>query len=581
MKRVFILITATFLLLIIITAFRNKHNNKRKDSREVVKELEQKRLTAIGCGSLIDFEEMEETYMPLLKGWGNYTFPVTTSSDSAQVYFNQGINMYYAFHIIEAMGSFKKAAAFDPGCAMAWWGQALSYGPNINDFGYSASPEALTANSKALELSASCTEREKALIHAMQVRYTADTTQSREKLNQLYVDAMKAATDKLPSDADIAALYADALMVQHPWDLYEHNGQPKPWTPLIATVLEKTLKLSPKHPGANHYYIHTVEGSLKPDRALTAARQLPGLMPGVSHIVHMPSHIYIRTGDYAEGEQVNEQALTGYDNYLQSYSPVVNAAFLYQLHNQHMQANCGILEGRYAYSLQAANECRKSIDTTYLDIPGYFGTYSQYAFMTPYFTLIRFGKWDDILKEKSMGENRSYGAVIYHFGRGLAFARKHLFDEATKELASMQRSMKDSVMLISASTFNPPIAGASVGEKILEGVIAAEKNDLRNAISFLQAAVQLEDNMMYAEPKDWPLPARHYLGDVLLKAGKSAAAEQVFRDDLKTNPKNGWALTGLEQSLIAQKKQKEAASVKPLLDKAFARADMEIKGSAL
>ena len=580
MKKFLFLLGTTSLLFILMLAFRHKRNTNI-DNREALKQLELKKLTSIGCGSNLDFEELEETYMPLLPGWGSYAVPITTSSDSAQIYFNQGINMYYAFHIIEAMGSFKKAERFDPNCAMVYWGEALAYGPNINDYGYSASPDALVANKKALELSAMCTPKEKALINAQQVRYSADSTESREKLNQLYVDAMKAASESIPTDADISALYADALMIQHPWDLYEHNGQPKPWTPLITTVLEKTLQLSPQHPGANHYYIHTVEGSLHPERGLTAARQLPGLMPGVSHLVHMPSHIYIRTGNYAEGEEVNEQAIKGYAGYLKDYPSVINGAFLYQLHNQHLQVACAQMEGRFAYSVKASNDCQHNIDSSYMDAGGYMGTYSQYVFMTPYFTLIRFGQWNDILKEKNVGEQRVYGSYIYHFGRGLAFARKHLFSDATHELEAMRQLMKDSVMQVAASTFNPPIAGANVGEKIVEGVIAAERNDLKNAISLLQKAVESEDNMMYAEPKDWPLPARHYLGAVLLKAGKNVEAAKVYNDDLKTNPNNGWALSGLWQSLMAQKKTKEAATVKTRLSKAFARADLPIKQSAL
>ena len=237
--------------------------------------------------------------------------------------------MYYGFHIIEALASFDKATKFDSNFAMGYWGMALSYGPNINDAGYSASPEAIVAMHKAKNLSNNCTDVEKALIDAMQVRYTEDTTQSREHLNQLYADAMKKVHHDFPASADAGTLYVDALMVQHPWDLYTKTYQPKAWTPEIVNTLESVLKISPKHPGASHYYIHAVEASAHPEIAIPVSEQLVTLMPGVSHVVHMPSHIFIRSGYYEQGEKVNEDAVKDYYDYLSKYAPVINNAPLY------------------------------------------------------------------------------------------------------------------------------------------------------------------------------------------------------------------------------------------------------------
>ncbi|MEO7312435.1 MAG: hypothetical protein ABIX01_18680 [Chitinophagaceae bacterium] len=573
MKRHVLTVTALLLLSIGIVAFRIRQT-ELVSPVQALKDLELKRSTAIGCGAILDLEQIDTLDMPLLTGWGHFSFPVTTLSDSAQIFFNQGISMYYAFHIIEALGSFKKAAAFDPECAMAWWGQAMAYGPNINDFGYSASPEALLANKNALEFAAGCTPREKALIQSTQVRYSADTTQSREVLNQRYADTLLALTKQFAADADIWTLYADALMVQHPWDLYEQNGTPKPWTPLIEKVLEKAISLAPMHPGANHYYIHTVEGSLNPSKGLAAAKKLTGLMPSVSHIVHMPSHIYIRTGMYADGETVNEEALTGYDIYRKAYSPTINAAFLYEMHNRHMQANCAQMEGRFAYATKASNDCRNSIDTSYMDAPGYFGTASQYVWMTPVFTMIRFGQWDAVLKEPEVPASRPYAAMIRHFGRGLAFARKHMTSEARQELKALRFCMKDSVLQIGASTFNPPIAPARVAENLLEGVIAEEMNEKDHAIMSLTNAVAMEDKLMYNEPRDWPLPARHYLGSALLRFGRPAGALEVLNKDLSISPNNGWALYGISQAAEKLKNTGAAKHSKSLLDKAFARYDL-------
>ena len=249
----------------------------------------------------------------ILQGWGNYQWNIKSKSDSARLYFQQGINMYYSFHIIEAMASFKKAEQFDDSSAMIYWAQALAYGPNINDFVYAASMEAFAAAQKALILSDNCSAKEKALINAMTVRYSTDSTVSRTSLNQLYKDEMQKGYTTFPADADMAALYADAIMIQHPWEYWKHNGDAQPWTPELLAVLEKALQHSPQHPGANHYYIHSVEASGNPQRALPSANLLSTLMPSVSHMVHMPSHIYIRSGLYNEGTKVNEMSLKGYN----------------------------------------------------------------------------------------------------------------------------------------------------------------------------------------------------------------------------------------------------------------------------
>ncbi|MBK9570156.1 MAG: hypothetical protein IPO53_09710 [Chitinophagaceae bacterium] len=321
----------------------------------------EKKINIIRCSP--DWNELkgwiDETNIPPIPGAGIYKWKISTNNDSAQLYFNQGINMYYSFHILEAMASFKKAAKFDPDCAMLQWAQALTYGPNINDLGYAASPDALAASIKAQELSGNSTEKEKILIVAQSVRYSSDSTASRIKLNQLYVDKMKEAYEKYQDDADVAALYADALMLQHPWDLWKTDGTPKPWTPVIETVLEELLKKTPNHPGANHYYIHVMEPSPYAAKALPSADRLGKLTPGLSHTVHMPSHIYLRTGNYSKGVTVNETAVKSYQKTIPLYAPVTGADFLYIIHNLHMQTNHAMLAGRSGYSTWAAKETVK------------------------------------------------------------------------------------------------------------------------------------------------------------------------------------------------------------------------------
>lgn len=279
--------------------------------------------------------------IPALKGWGNYKLKISDASDSAQFYFDQGLSMYYAFHSIEAIASFTKATHLDPDCAMAWYGKALAMGPTINyPNGYRPPSDAFEAAVKSQKLSANCTPIEKDLINAIQQRYSPDTTISIKQLRINYANAMQLVYAKHTNDADVITLYADALLLLHPWDLYTFDFKSKPWTPKIRSLLEQALIISPKHPGANHYYIHTMEGSATPGLATKSAHLLDTLMPLVSHLTHMPSHIYIRTGDYQRGIKDNDAAVSGYDIYLKQYAQVKNGAALYQAHNMHMKINC-------------------------------------------------------------------------------------------------------------------------------------------------------------------------------------------------------------------------------------------------
>ncbi len=513
-----------------------------------------------------------------MPGAGTHTWDIHSKNDSAQFYFNQGINMYYGFHIIEAMASFKKAARLDSTSAMLQWAQALAYGPNINDLGYAASPEALTATAKAVALSANNTGKEKILIQAQQVRYSADTTISRAKLNQLYVDKMKEAYEKYPGDADIAVLYADALMLQHPWDLWYTTGKPKSWTPLIRNVLEKVLQKFPDHPGANHYYIHVMEPSPYAAKALPSADRLGQISPGLSHLVHMPSHIYLRTGYYSKGVAVNEAAVKSYKNYLTLYDPVAGNDFLYIIHNLHMQTNSAMMEGNAAKSLQSANETVSSIPKDYLDMAAPVGNYIQYIYMTPVLVQVRFGKWDQLLAIPQPDKAQAYSTVLYHFGRGMAFAQLGKAKDAKQELENLSLAMKDSSLLMPMAPFSPAIDGAIIAENLLRGSIALAEKKYDEAINAYTIAVTTEDNMVYNEPRDWLLNPKHYLGNAYLKAEKFDEAKDVFQKDLNNNNENGWALFGLYQALRGENKKNEAGKVLARFKKAFANAEIQLYG---
>jgi hypothetical protein len=570
------LILTALMAVLLAAAFRYKeqHNTITRFDIEAYKKK-----NTVRCSP--DWNELnnwiEETDIPPMPGAGIYKWKISTSNDSAQFYFNQGINTYYGFHIIEAMASFKKAARFDPACAILYWAQALGYGPNINDFGYRASPEALAAVKKAKELSIKASPFEKDLIDAMAVRYTADSADAtRATLNQAYTDKMKSVYSKYSSLADAQALYADAMMLQHPWDLWNSNGTPKEWTPAIRTVLEKLLSKFPQHPGANHYYIHVMEPSPFAALALPSAKRLGITNPGLSHLVHMPSHIYLRAGKYQQGVDVNINAVNSYQRSIPLYAPVTGADFLYIIHNKHMQANNALLLGNYAAAKTAAAETQKSIPADYLSIPAPMGTYVQYIYMTDVLVYVRFGKWDELLQLKQPAAEHVNAAVMYHFGKGMALAATQKITEAKRELAALQQQMKDSSLTIPFSPFSPSIDGAIVAENLLAGTIALKENRMTDAIAVFKKAVTTETNMVYNEPRDWMLNPKHYLGNAYLQNKDGINAEKTFTEDLNYNNENGWALFGLYQSLLLQNKKAAASKVWERYNAAFGKADIKL-----
>ncbi len=580
MKAKLFLLTGLAFVTALLLAFSS--NNSYSSNAGSNKNYDVLKKNIIRCGpdweALKDF--IEEMDIPPMPGSGTHLWTISTKSDSAQFYFNQGINMYYSFHIIESMASFKKAARFDPGCAMLHWAQALAYGPNINDLGYAASPEALAATEKAKELSGSASPVEKALIDAMAVRYTADSADmNRAKLNGQYTTMMKKAYEKFSTHPDVQALYADAMMLEHPWDLWKIDGTPRPWTPLIRTVLEKLLAKTPDHPGANHYYIHVMEPSPYFAKALPSADRLGKITPGLSHTVHMPSHIYLRAGHYEKGVQVNKNAINGYELYSKLFTPVTNNDFLYLIHNIHMQTNNAMLGGFREESMKAAAATAESIPADYLDMGGAMGSYLQYIHSTPVLVNIRFGNWQPLLDMPQPADNRVYSNIIYRFGRGMAMLAGGRTSDAKRELIRLNELLKDTILLLPFSPFSPAIDGANVAEKILAGSIAVKEERFDDAIKVLQEAVVIEENMVYNEPRDWMLSPKHYLGNAMLKAGKNADAKAVFLSDLNNNNENGWALFGLWQTLSGEKKKAEADKVMARFSKAFAGADVRITGA--
>ena len=575
--------TGIFLLLPVISvfvllAFRYTETQKTATSFNII---EYKKQNIVRCSP--DWNELndwlDETDIPPIPGAGIHQWNISTSSDSAQFYFNQGMNMYYSFHIIEAMASFKKAAKFDPGCAMLYWAQALAYGPNINDYGYAATYNAYLAAGRAIESCGNCTEKEEKLIWAQRSRYTGDSLENRQQLNEQYTANMREVYQLFPDDPDVAALYADAMMLQHPWDLWYVNGTPKPWTPHIREVLEKLMAKYPDHPGGNHYYIHVMEPSPYAAKAIPAAEKLGKTNPGLSHVVHMPSHIYLRTGYYQKGVDVNIKAVDSYKKTIPLYAAVTGNDFIYIIHNLHMKTNNAMMLGNYKISETSAAETRESVPLDYLSLPAPIGNLAQYIYMTPLFVHIRFGKWDDILKHTKPDDAHIYANILYHFGRGLAFSNKKDFDKAGAELDRMRELMKDTTLTIPMLPFSAVIEGAKVAEQILLGVIHEKRNLYDGAIRHYTMADSIEISMVYNEPRDWLLSPKHYLGNACLVKGDAVKAENVFKKDLQYNSENGWSLFGLQKSLEMQKKTTEAAKVKSRFNKAFSKADIKITSS--
>ena len=565
------LLALTIAAYTIVVAFRSVMD--KADIKKITAAVAEKKKFSIRCSPAYIPGANDD--IPLLSGWGNYSWQVSTSSDSARMYFNQGINMYYAFHIIEARASFEKALKFDANCAMAWWGKALAFGPNINDYGYQRPSEAYPSAVKANALKVNASPVEKALIEAIAIRYVADSAADQGKLNALYRDAMKAVYTAYPNDENVSTLYADALMLMHPWDLYGHDFTAKPWTAEIVAVLKHAMQLNPKQPGANHYYIHAVEASAKPGDALASATFLASAMPDVSHLTHMPSHIYIRTGFYDKGITVNDQGLAGYKKYHDYFAATEENIALYALHNIHMKINCAQMAGNYSIAAAASKELQQQIPGFYLEIPGALGNYVQYLNRTDIFTWIRFGKWKEIINDP-VADTLSFTAVLQHFARGMAFANTGNITEAEKELSIMKNKMNEPSLKDPFVPFNAVYDAALVGEKILSGTIAENKNDLDKAISFFKQAVINEDKLIYNEPRDWLLPARQYLGAALVKAGKYKDAVAVFSKDLQINPTNGWSLTGLESCYRQLKNTTALSAVQKQLKAAWSIKDVSV-----
>lgn len=507
----------------------------------------------------------------LYPGFDGYSRKVTTNSEEAQCWFNQGIQLLYGYNHDEAIRSFEKAGEVDPSCAMAWWGSAYARGLHINNptMGEEQSKLAYEAAQKALKALDNEMPVERGLVEAVSKRYALPVPEDRSHLDQAYADAMESVWHQFPDDADVGALFAESLMNLQPWDLWTGKGKPKGRALEIVAVLEHTLKINPNHPGANHFYIHAVEASPWPELATEAAERLQNLVPGSGHLVHMPSHIFIRTGRYADAARSNELAIKADETYF-AKAPKPDFYSLYFLHNVHFLAYAAMMEARYETAIQAARKIEEEIPqdflTNYVKIADGFMT-------TPLHVLIRFGRWQEILSEPMPEDWRLFSRAELHYARSIAFSALGQTDQAEREIRSMDEvaSQMDEEWKVGNNTAANALA---IARKMAEGELAYRKGESEKAFKFLRQAVALEEELRYDEPPGWMQPVRHALGALLLADGRAAEAERVYRADLARHPNNAWSLLGLHQSLEKQGKTRQAKRLEPKVKEAWARSDV-------
>ena len=510
-------------------------------------------------------------FITILPGWGDHSYRITTHSDSCQIYFNQGLTMYYGYHVNEAIASFKEAARFDSSCAMAYWGQALAMGPTYNyGYGYTLNEDVFTVLDLMNFNAANASSREKELINAMKMRYNpADASdKQRKELNGRYGAAMKLLVTKYPDDPDVKALYVDAAMLIHPWDFWNNNGKPKSWTPELTQYCKDILKEDPHHPAGLHYYIHLTEASRNPEVALPNADSLIKLFPGIAHMVHMSSHEYERTGIYAKGVEANEKA----DRSIFIYDSLAKGLFssIHNLHYYAVETYCALSGAMYNKAISKAMDCRNMVLPTYED------NYGQYMHMLPVITMVRMGKWQDILRDSSsVNPEWIYAGILNDFAKGMAYAKEGDLIQGENCLNRLQQKQKDKILQTLFSPYmSSPYECSLVAKNILTATILFNQKKYGDAIPAINKAILSEDSLLYVEPKIWMLPARQYAGAFLLQLNKPNEAEKFYREDLRWNPGNGWSLLGLYLSLKEQQKTRELKKLKTLYMQSFSAAEV-------
>ena len=515
---------------------------------------------------------------PLLEGLGDHHFPVTTRIPESQIFFDQGLRLTYAFNHSEALRAFKEAARLDPDNAMAYWGWALVLGPNLNlPMVPDVAPQAYSAIQQAAARKDKVSERERAYIEALSSRYSSDPSTDRASLDSAYARAMEDLVERYPDDLDAATLYAASLMNLSPWDYWNLDGSPKGRTEEVLTTLQSVIDRNPRHPGALHYYIHTVEAR-HPERGEQPADQLAGLMPGAGHLVHMPAHIYMRIGRYSDSYEANRRAVAADENYITQCRAQNIYPLNYYPHNIHFMAWSAMFQGRPEEALQAA---RKIVDKVPPELSADKNVWALYeTFLSqPMFVMVRFGMWEAMLAEPQPDLESRFMTGIWHYGRALAYlhtGQSGAARQELRELSAARKAMGEIDHYVGYATAGTLL---TIAEEIVQGEISYATGSTVEGLAHLERAVRLEDGLRYNEPPDWYFPVRHYLGAMLLDAGRPNEAEVVYAADLRKNPDNGYALYGLYHSLEQQGKKQDAGAIGERFENAWADATHTLTSS--
>jgi len=515
----------------------------------------------------------------LFEGLGNFHRPVTTSAPLAQQYFDQGMRLLWAFNHDESTRSFAKAAEIDPTCAACYWGVALTLGPNYNVPAMAAprARVAFDAVRQAQEHVAHASPVEQALIAALAARYPNAQPLNPSNLAPVlsaYADAMRQVAARFPDDLDVQTLCAESEMTLNAWKLWTADGQPVPGTLEIVARLEAVLQRDPHHPGANHYYIHVMEASNYPGKALPSAQRLTGMMPAAGHLEHMPAHIMQRVGRYEEAAEANRRGVAADQAYFASASAPDYYA-MYLAHNYGFLAYSAAMEGRKAEALAAAQSGAQTVPLDMLLAMGDSGWYLS----QPYATLVRFGLWDELIALEAPDPRAPGLTAGWLYGRGVALAARGRIEEAKAAHAQLQ-ALGAALPADALAGFNTLKDIVAVAEPVVAARIAASERQDAAAIAQLRRAVAAEDRLAYNEPADWYFPARHLLGAQLLIAGRASEAASVYREDLLRHPHNGWALYGLATALQREGKAAQAARMRRELQAAWSHADIRLEASA-
>ncbi|PTQ83194.1 hypothetical protein C8R21_102198 [Nitrosospira multiformis] len=514
---------------------------------------------------------------PRLQNLGNHAFPVSTRNKRARLFINQGINLAYGFNHAEARRAFREAARLDPALAMAYWGQALVLGPNINaPMDPNDESDALKLVQKARSLMGPASEREQALISALEKRYSGDST-DRTANDKAYAEAMRAVHRRFPADPDIAMLYVESVMDLRPWGYWMRDGHAHEGTAEIVALTEEVLRRHPAHPAALHMQIHLMEPTTTPEGAEKAADVLLPLMPAAGHMIHMPSHIYQRVGRYADAIKSNQLAIAADEDYIAQCQAQGLYPMAYYPHNIHFLAFSATASGQSRTAIESARKTASRIDdATLKEMP-----LTAVFRMAPYWALARFGHWQEVLDEPAPPATNAFLKGSWHYVRGLAFVATGRLSQAEQELGTLREIMKDPGLDGALFSKNTPRTVLRIAPEVLAGEIDAARGKFDSAIAHLERAIRYEDALVYTEPAEWHYPPRLALGAILLEAGYPDEAETVYWNDLQRNRDSGWALFGLLQALHAQKKEAEAGVIEARFKKAWEHADVNLTASRM